>query len=162
MNHVFIPLFLSLWLFECNEGNGGMDVRYYISGKRSDVTLGSSEVSRVRKAAILLIEGSDDRLSVYVGKDRREQMLRGERVVEIILPSVTSVSTTALGMQRVKRILLPITGDFGVNDPSTGAIFLLGEDQYLSTPLGNSKGEPLVREILDIIEGARAREQGEG
>ncbi len=155
MTQSIAALLLGFWLLECGDGNGSMNVYYYDGGNRSQVHLQSSDATAVRKALFRLVEESDDRLSVYVGKAMREQITTSDTVVEVVLSSTVSLNSSVLGTHRVRRVLLPITGYLGGNDRDPGAIFLIGDEEYLSTPLGNSRGRPLVREIFRIVEGAR-------
>ena len=100
-----------------------------------------------------LVKKTDDMLKVYLSPKRIENIKQNEQYVEFLFESKIEVSSKTFGSYNISKILIPLTGTFGVSNSSQKTTIILGDDDgYISGPLSNSDGYKTVQKLQLILE----------
>jgi len=100
-----------------------------------------------------LIKKTDDMLKVYLSSDRIERIKKNEQYIEFLFDSKVEVSSDMFGNYNINKVLIPLTGTFGVSNSSEMTTIILGDDDgYISGPLRNSNGNMLIQKMKQLLE----------
>jgi hypothetical protein len=128
-----------------------MNVEVIKNSTAEKVSLEKDLQKRVFRLITSLIEESDDVLRLMVTGDRINEIKQSEESIEIVFNSTKVFESDQLGGESIKKILLPLTGEF-IGSPEDPIITIfVGEDEYFSGPLRNRVGYPKLMEIKSII-----------
>lgn len=128
-----------------------MNVEVIKNSSAEKVSLDRDLQKRVFQLITSLIEESDDVLRLMVTEDRINEIKENEESIEIVFNSKKEFESVQLGGESIKKILLPLTGEF-IGSPEDPIITIfIGDDDYFSGPLRNSIGYQKLMEIKSII-----------
>jgi len=100
-----------------------------------------------------LIKKTDDMLKVYLSSDRIGRIKKNEQYIEFLFDSKVEVSSDMFGNYNINKVLIPLTGTFGVSNSSEMTTIILGDDDgYISGPLRNSNGNMLIQKMKQLLE----------
>jgi len=104
-----------------------------------------------------LIQKTDDMLKVYLSPERIENIKQDEQYVEFLFDSKIEVSSNTFGDYNINKVLIPLTGTFGVSNSSQKATIILGDDDgYISGPLRSSDGYNIVQKLRLILKESKS------
>jgi hypothetical protein len=134
------------------ESNGAtMQLTYYHLGKRSDLHLSHAEQSKLLALVSELFDGANDMLRVHVDDERMGGLRKKETCLEIFLRSPLTLKSRAGRTYVVRKIFIPLSGDFAGTEKEPLATIILGDERYFSGPLNNPAGSPILRKIQELI-----------
>lgn len=140
-----------LFFNQCKAEDSSMKIFTYVNGTKSEVQSKSDEKHRVKEILSALFLKTDDMLRVHFDEDRINELKSEEKCIEIILDSVQKFNTGFLGETSIKKIFLPLSGDYQASEKIDIVTIIIGEEEYASGPLTASGGFKLLRELERII-----------
>lgn len=140
-----------LFFNQCKAEDSPMKIFTYVNGVESEIQIKSEEKQRVKEILSDLLLKTDDMLRVHFDEDRINELKSEEKCIEVILDSIQKFNTGFLGETRIKKILLPLSGDYQASEKIDIVTIIIGEEDYSSGPLTASGGFKLLRELERII-----------
>lgn len=135
----------------CIEEANYMNVNVIKKGSTEKVSLDKDDQKRLLQLVTSLIEESDDVLRLMVTEDRINDIKQVEESIEIVFSSEKIFKSDKLGGESIKKILLPLTGEF-IGSPEDPIITIfVGDDEYFSGPLRNSVGYQKLMGIKSLV-----------
>lgn len=150
INKIFFIAVLLL-LINCKAEDTTMKVITYTNGQMSEVKLNSADRDKVSSILSELLIKIDDMLRVHFDEDRISGLKLEENCIELVLDSTQEFNTGFLGMTSVKKVLLPLSGDYQASEKIDIVTIIIGEDEYSSGPLTASGGFKLLEELKGIV-----------
>lgn len=138
-------------LTTCKADDNSMKILLYNNGEQSEIELNDEDKKQVRNILLELLSKTDDMLRVYFDEERINELQHTEKCIEINFGKIVKVQTGILGETNVKKILIPLSGDFRATETINIATILIGEDEYSSGPLTASGGFQYVKLLEDKL-----------
>jgi hypothetical protein len=151
MINILFSVLFGAALFQGESDGATMKLAYYHHGKKSDLHLSRAEQSKLLALVSELFDGANDMLRVYVDDERMDGLRKKETCLEIFLRSTLTLTSREGRTYVVRKIFIPLSGDFVGTEKEPLATIILGDDGYLSGPLNNPAGSPILRTIQELI-----------
>ncbi len=142
---------ISLLLNNCKAEDNPMKIITYKNGQTSEVKISNDEGDKVKTILSDLLAKTDDMLRVHFDEDRINGLKLQENCIEIVLDSTQKFTTGFLGDVVIKKVLLPLSGDYQASEKIDIVTIIIGEDEYSSGPLTASGGFKLLEELKGIV-----------
>lgn len=140
-NFIISVLLVNFFLLTtCKADDNSMKISIYNNGQKSEIELNDEDKIQVRNILSELLSKTDDMLRVYFDEDRITELKFAEKCIEINFEEIEKVQTGILGETNVKKILIPLSGDFRATEKINVVTIFIGEDEYSSGPLTASGG----------------------
>lgn len=138
-------------LTTCKADDNSMQISIYNNGQKSEVELNDEDKKQVRNILSELLSKTDDMLRVYFDEERIIELKLTEKCIEINFDKIEKVEIGILGETDVKKILIPLSGDFRATEKINVVTIFIGEDEYSSGPLTASGGYQYVKLLEDKL-----------
>lgn len=146
-----IIVFVCSFFFNCNNETIIMKIYFYHSGSRSDINLKEIDLKEVEGIIKELAAGTSEIMRSYVDEEELNEIRSKESAIEIYLNNILTINSDELGELKLKKILIPLTGDYSGTEESPVASVFIGEEEYISNPFRNLQGFPLVKKLQEKI-----------
>lgn len=146
-----ILIVLSFLLINCKTEVNSMKVITFTNGEKTELKINSEDAGKIKTIVSELLINTDDMLRLHIDEDRINELKLNEKCIEVIFDSTRIFNTGFLGETAIKKILLPMSGDFQASENIDIVTIIIGEDEYLSGPLTISGGFKLFEELKKII-----------
>ena len=131
-----------------------MKITLYNKGEVMNYKLTSGDKEKVNEMVRNIFGGIDEVLKLYLSDERLEELKNSEEVLEIIYNEPFVFTTKEFGTFPVKKIAIPLTGDFIGNEDNPEITIITGEEEYDSTPFRNTTGYGLLMQLKELLENA--------
>ena len=147
---IYLAIVLACSL-SCIEKNKIMDVNYFEAGIETSIYLDIDKQKSVLSLINELVEKSTDALRLLVDDARINSLKQNETCIEVVLNKYHTFSSEVLGKEKVKKVFLPLTGDFIGNEDDPIITIFLGDEGYFSGPYRNTNGYSKLIELKNLI-----------
>lgn len=137
--------------FSCKHENIDMKIVLHKDGTSQALNLSSEATNRVNKLISDIFLGTDEVLKIYFSEERIEELKTAEEALEILYAEPILLPTKGFDLLRVKKILLPLSGELIGNKVNPEITIIAGEEEYDSTPLRNIHGYELLMQLKILI-----------
>lgn len=144
-------ILLLVFLAGCKEEKTILNVNYYIHGEVQFPILNVDLQKEILTLITTLVSNSDDILKLFIIDSTIENIKQNETSIEIIFKEHNMFTSEKLGAEKVKKMLLPLSGDFIGNAEDPIITILLGDEEYFSGPYRNKNGFEKLMKIKNII-----------
>jgi hypothetical protein len=148
-------LLLGISIYNCKQEDVDMKIMLYNKGAVVNYKLASDEKEKVNEMVKSIFSGIDEVLKLYFDENRLEDLKTSGEVLEIIYNEPFVFTTKEFGTFPVKKIAIPLTGDFIGNTDNPEITIITGEEEYDSTPFRNTTGYGLLMQLKELLENAR-------
>lgn len=152
MIRLLLILSVAMTIIQGEGDSKGMKTLIHKSGKAVECRLGPVDQ---HKALVLLNElfsGTDDMLRVRVTEQMVERIRSTETALEFVFDKPTAFTSRTKGKYSVRRLLLPLSGDYAASDKSSlSTVFVANEEGFISGPLRNSQARPLLQKLQVLL-----------
>ena len=157
MKMIFAILIATLISPTCSSGSGPLVLVYYREGKELQVPRDSFDPATVESTVRALFAGTTDMLRLYVDAERIASLKQTDTVLEVIFDKTTTLQSKEFGEVSVKRVLMPMSGDFVGNAADPVITLFPANDGYLTGPYRNPTGYPELMKLKALVEQSLAR-----
>lgn len=126
----------------------GMTMNYYQNGKKSSVVADKEEIL---KQVNLLVQNADEDFLLIVTPELIKKIKHQDSCLEIEYNHYQLIKTQRPKHYKVKKILIPLSGEYAMKEKSKGVMIFLGDKEYFSGPLGNSNADELIKQIKEYL-----------
>ena len=147
----FIIVFVCSLFFNCNDETTIMKIYFFDSGTRSDINIKEVNVKEVGDIVKDLVAGTSEIMRSYVDEEGLNEIRSNDSAVEIFFNNAIIINSEELGELKFRKIFIPLTGDYSGTEESPVASVFIGEEEYISNPLRNQQGYPLVKKLKEKI-----------
>ncbi len=152
---LLIYFLFGIIICNCKQGNADMKITLYNKGEVINYKLTPGEKEKVNEMVRNIFGGIDEVYRLYFEEERLEELKNTEEVLEIIYNEPFLFTTKEFGTFPVKKIAIPITGDFIGNAENPEITIICGEEEYDSTPFRNTTGYKLLIQLKELIDAAK-------
>lgn len=129
-----------------------MKISYYSNSKAQNPKLSVKQEEEILNLVTDLISSSNDILKLLVDESRIEEIKQNETAIEIIFDEYKIFTSDELGTDKVKKLFLPLSGDFIGNNEDPVITIFLGDESYFSGPYRNENGLETLNKIKSLVE----------
>jgi hypothetical protein len=148
MTRLSILLAVAMTILQCEGDSTGMKAFYHKDGKAAECRLSPADQERALAVLNELFAGTDDMLRVRVSEQLVNRIRSSETALEFLFDKPHVFTSRTHGKYSVTRLLLPVSGDFaGPKNSSMSTVFAANEEGFISGPLRNSQGGPLLAKL---------------
>ncbi|HVO75242.1 MAG TPA: hypothetical protein VMT35_14525 [Ignavibacteriaceae bacterium] len=151
-------LLLLFVLSGCKEQDKEIQIIYFEKGKKFEINDKYISLKEIQNIIDSLFLTADDMLKVKVDSSRIIGIINNESGIEIEYKEKRIFNSEEFGSFMLKKILLPFSGEYIGNEQYPVITIFLGEEDFLSGPLRNSKGLKEVKIIQQMILNAKRRQ----
>jgi hypothetical protein len=119
----------------------------YQQGKATRITDSDS----LAYLALRLLETSDDTVLMGVTKEMIASIKENDTALEIVYPDTLTVSLPSAMKYRIRRIMVPLGGEYGPGEDLKSAMILFGDGTYISPPRLNTHAKSDLSRIKAIL-----------
>jgi hypothetical protein len=148
---LLIILLLSLNLIYAMSKPLELKIIYFNAGKENKTEISKSDQNKISQVLKKLFSNSDEAYKLYISDERINEIKKTDSGVEIFLGKSIVYKTKSLGNYKVKKIMIPFTGDFAGDEKSSEVTIFAGEKEYFTPPLISKNGFKNVKELEQII-----------
>lgn len=123
----------------------------YQNGSEKKFEPDEEEIKEINSFVMNLLSLTNDMLRVYLDEDTILGIKNNEHCVEIIYNNAQTFSSSFLDEINVKKILIPLTGNYSSSRKNNSVMIILGEGDYSSAPLTTEGGYNIVENLLQLI-----------
>ncbi len=150
MNSIFSALLIScLITMAC--GEKAMTVKYYNEGKSSVVNISSRDDESIKRELKEIVRNIGDISRVYVDSERFKEMQAQDELIEIVFTEETEFESNIHKKIKLNKILIPITGDFGIREKSDLLYVFVGIDEYDGSPYEVNNSKERLSTIISVL-----------
>ena len=128
-----------------------LKIIYFNAGKENKTEISKPDQNKIFQILTKLFSNCDEAFKLYISEERINEIKKNDSGVEIFLGKSTVYKTKSLGNYKVKKIMLPFTGDFAGDEKSSEVTIFAGEKEYFTPPLISKNGFKDVIELKKII-----------
>lgn len=128
-----------------------LKIIYFNAGKENKTEISKADQNKISQILTKLFSNCDEALKLYIDEERIKEIKKTDSGVEIFLGKTIVYKTKSLGNYKVRKIMIPFTGDFAWDEKSSEVTILAGEKEYFTPALRNSNGYRDVTELEKII-----------
>jgi len=153
MKFAALTLILIMLLIGCkNMEHNNTDIIYFENGTETEINLTSAkDQEQFHQLINELILGTDDMLRLLVSQDRIDQLKKEASGIEVSFKDDIRLHSEEMGDHDVDKILIPFSGEFVGDYNDSMATIFLAKNGYISGPLRNTNGLPIVNEIKELL-----------
>jgi hypothetical protein len=140
-----------LFFSHCKAEDSPMKIFTYVNGVKSEVQLKSEQNNRVNQILSDLLIKTDDLLRVHFDDERIVEIKSIEKCIEIIFDKEKIFNTGFFGETSIKKVLIPLSGDFQASEKIDIVTVIIGVEEYSSSPLTASGGFKLIQELEALL-----------
>jgi len=134
-----------------------LKVIYFNAGKEIKADISKSDQNKISQILTKLFSNCDEAYKLYISDDRINEIKKTDSGIEIFLGKSILYKTKSLGNYKVKKIMIPFTGDFAGDEKSSEVTIFAGEKEYFTPPLISKNAFKNVRELEIIIRKASSQ-----
>jgi hypothetical protein len=150
MKRITISIFFLLMSIQLLNAQG-IRAYYYDSGKPEKVHIPRTMRQEILKNVSNLIYNIDQELRVYFDASRIDELKKNETCLELIFGKDVIIQSKTFGEFRIKRILIPYSGDLAGSEKANAVSILTGKDEYDPTPYLCKDGYTITLNIKNMI-----------
>jgi hypothetical protein len=128
-----------------------MKIIYFSDGKENKTKISKPDQIKISQILTKLFSNCDEAFKLYISDERINEIKKTDSGVEIFLGKSIVYKTKSLGNYKVKKIMIPFTGDFARDEKSSEATIFAGEKEYFTPPLISKNAFKSVTELEKII-----------
>ena len=148
---LFIIILFSLNMIYAMEKPLEMKIIYFSSGKVNKPEISKSDQIKISQILTKLFSNCDEAWKLYISDDRINEIKKSDSGVEIFLGKTIVYKTKSLGNYKIKKIMIPFTGDFAGSEKSSEVTIFAGEKEYFTPPLISKNAFQNIIELKKII-----------
>lgn len=141
----------------CSTDSGPLVLVYYRDGKEIRLPRESIDPAFVEGTIRSLFAGTTDMLRLHVDAERIASLKQTDTVLEVIFDKPTNIHSREFGELSVKRVLIPMSGDFVGNAADPVITLFPANDGYLTGPYRNPTGYPDLMKLKNLVEQSLTR-----
>jgi hypothetical protein len=152
MTRILLFLAVAMTILQCEGDSKGMKAYYHKGGKAVECRL--SPADRTKTLAMLneVFAGTDDMLRVHVSEQLVGRIRTTETALEFVFDKPSEFASRKHGKYAVKRLLLPLTGDYaGTGNDSVATVFVANDAGFISGPLRNPQARPVLLKLQNLL-----------
>lgn len=150
-------LFAALCAAACSAGSGSFALTYYRDGKEIRVPRDKVNASGIENIVRALVAGTTDMLRLHVDDARIAALKQTDTVLEVVFEQETVLQSQGFGEVTVKRIVIPLSGDFVGSTADPVVTIFPAANGYLTGPLRNANGYPDLMKLRELVERSLGR-----
>jgi hypothetical protein len=128
-----------------------LKIIYFNGGKENKTEISKPDQKIISQILTKLFSNCHEALKLYIDEERIKETKKTDSGVEIFLGKTIVYKTKSLGNYKVKKIMIPFTGDFAGDEKSSEVTIFAGEKEYFTPPLISKNGFKYVIELEKII-----------
>ncbi len=132
-----------------------MKIIYYKNGNEQNLDTSKLDTKEILIKLKELSENTTQIMRVYISEERLEAIKKEETGLEFILGKEIIINSPVLGKYSVKKIFIPLSGDFIGNEKSPVITVFLGKDEYYPEALRNMNGYNDLKYLENKLVGNR-------
>lgn len=126
----------------------GLTMNYYQNGKKTQIKTHKKElIEKINQ----LVENADEDFLLIVTPEMIRNIKQEDTCLEIEYKQYHLIKTQRPRHYKIKKMLIPLSGEYAMNEKSKGAMIFLGDKEYFSGPLGNTNADILLQEIKKYL-----------
>ena len=138
MTSVLLLLDVALTILQCEGDSKGMKALYHKGWKTVECRVSPADQDRMLTMLKEVFAGTDDMLRVRVSDQLVGRIRTTETALEFVFDKLSAFTSRTHGKYGVKRLLLPLTGDYAASgSDSVATVFVANDEGFISGPLRN-------------------------
>lgn len=129
-----------------------MEVYYHQSGEAQQIQLSEKEEQELFQLVKEIFAGVDDILRLYVDSSRVAALKQTDKLIEFIFKDEILFDTNGKGRYKLKKILLPLSGELLLNPEMNSFVVVTGDENYSGSPLLVNGRQEQLKKVLEMIE----------
>ncbi len=101
--------------------------------------------------SLRLLENCDDHLLLIVTPDLIDSLKKDSIALETVFPGAVTVQTRFGYKQKITKILIPLSGDYGPSEDLSSAVIFSGEKGYGTAPCVNSQSNADLLKLKSLL-----------
>lgn len=146
MKYIII-LFFYFFIIGCKQMDiSSFKILYFKNGQ--EIELDNYQSEKIIQNISKLFLGADQIIQQIVSEDFIKQVKEENEVIEISFTNVIELKSEKLGSYKIKKLLIPLSGDYVGNEEFPSVIIFAANDKgYITGPLGCSFGLEYIENI---------------
>ncbi len=103
--------------------------------------------------ALSLLASADDELRLLVTPELTQGILDHDTALEVVFPSLITADTAFGVKHQIRRLLIPLSGEYGPPEDLASAIIFFGDDGWITGPNQNNFARPELLKMLELLSG---------
>lgn len=134
-----------------------MKIKYFNSGQSEIVELNKDNSKKVFDELKNLIEGINDVARLVVDEERMDELRKNDEALEIVFDNEIEFNSKEFEQLKIKKILLPLSGDLAYTEDESAAVIFLGSTAYEPNPYLNLNGRSHISNLIKILPGIKKK-----
>lgn len=110
-----------------------------------------SQVDSLAAVSLQLLAKSDDQLRLLVTPEMIASIKASDTALEVVFPDSVTTRTSPGAQDRITRILIPLSGEYGPPPELSSAVIFFGTDTYVTGPSQNNFARPELLRLLELL-----------
>ncbi|MGD0339345.1 MAG: hypothetical protein ABSB78_11215 [Bacteroidota bacterium] len=134
-----------------------MKIKYFNNGQSGIVELNKDNSKKVFDELKNLIEGINDMARLVVDEERIDELRKNDEALEIEFDNEIEFNSKEFEQLKIKKILLPLSGDLAYTEDESAAVIFLGSTAYEPNPYLNLNGRSHISNLMKILPGIKKK-----
>lgn len=145
---LFIILILSVFSIKTS----ATEIIIYNKGVSDKVEFTADQEKKIQEIVKDIYEKADKTVSFNITKDNINEIKSKNRCVEIIFDGSFMFNNSAIGPSVVKKMLIPLNGNYAGDIQKGILTFFTGQDNYDGKSYSNSNGVKYIEQMYKILQ----------
>ena len=152
MTRMLLFLAVAMTILQCEGDSKGMKVFYHKGGKTVEYRVSPADQNKTLAMLNEVFAGTNDMLRVRVSDQLVDRIRTTETALEFVFDKPSAFASRTYGKYAVRRLLLPLTGDYaGSENDSVATVFVANDTGFISGPLRNPQARPVLVKLQLLL-----------